>query len=57
MNNQIKKRIFDLLWAALAAATTAFLATLVPGIKEIIGDTLTTNLAPFAAAIAVMVRG
>ena len=56
MNPQLKKRLFDLLWAAFAAGATAFLSTLIPGVKELLGDQLTASLAPYAAALAITLR-
>lgn len=56
MNPQLKKRIFDIIWASLAAGFAAMLSTFIPGIKEVISDQLSAAVGTAAGAIAVMIR-
>lgn len=56
MTTQLKKRLFDLLWAATAAAIAAAASVLIPGLKELLGDFLTNAFGPVTAALVVTLR-
>lgn len=56
MNPIFRKKLLDLLWAGAVAAGAAFLASVIPGLKELLGELLTESAAPFLAAFTVIMR-